>query len=296
MNLPIETRQLRYFLAVAEEQHVGRAAARLHISQPPLTRQIHALERRVGARLFRRDGRGIALTAAGRAFRADAARVLDALADAERHARLVAAGARGRLRIAFVSTALYSVLPGLVRGFRDAHPNVHVDLLERTADAQLDAFAAGAIDIGVMLCAPPTDGLELSCVLEERLVACVPDTHAAAAPDPIDIAALREEPFVMFPRTIAPGLHDRIVGFAERAGFSLQTGQEAVQMQTVIGLVSAGLGVAIVPRSMSALARPGVVYRELTPRAPRVETQVARRIDSDDPVARAFVAHALNDA
>ncbi len=294
MNKPIETRLLHYFLAVADEQHIGRAAARLHISQPPLSRQMHDLERRIGVDLFRRDGRGIALTTAGVAFRADAARVLDALADAERQARRVADGVRGRLRLAFVSTTLYNLLPRLVRAFRGEHPEVHIELLERTADAQLEAFARGSIDIGLMLCASPTDGIELIPMLEEPLVVCMPDTSPAASTETIDVVALRDEPFVMVRRELAPGLYDRIVGFAERAGFALRIGQQAVQMQTVIGLVSAGVGVALVPRSMRGLARPGVVYRDLSPNPPVVETQLAWRKDSDNPVSHRFVHHARN--
>lgn len=293
MNHPIETRLLRYFLAVAEELHVGRAATRLHISQPPLSRQIQALERRLGTPLFRREGRRMVLTPAGAAFRRDAEHVLASLEQAERNARLVARGARGRLRIGFVSTVLYSVLPKLIRDFRRDHPDIELALEELTARAQLEAFDAGEIDVGFMICPSPQDGIELVEVLEEPLVLCMPEDHVLArSTGPVDLDAAAGEPFVMFPRPLSPGLYDRIVGFAERAGFALRVGQEAVQMQTIVGLVTAGVGLAIVPACMRTLRRPGVSYRPFTSNAPTVSTALVHSRRAENPLVDTFVAHA----
>lgn len=294
---PIETRQLRYFLAVAETLHVGRAALRLHMSQPPLTRQIKALERRVGTALFDRSGRRMTLTDAGTAFRAEAERVLAALERAVRHANEVGHGDRGTVRIGFVSTALYGPLPGLVRDFRATHPDVEIDLLELTADAQLVALGRGDIDLGLALCAEPSEHIEIRTLYREPLVACLPEQHALARRhrSRLAVESLRAEPFVMFPRHLSPGLHDRIVGLAEQAGFALRIEQQAVQMQTIVGLVSAGVGLAIVPDCMRALARPGVVYRRLPRDVPQVETALIAPRRGARPAARAFVRFAKSD-
>jgi DNA-binding transcriptional LysR family regulator len=289
MKLPIDTRQLRYFVAVAEELHVGRAAARLHISQPPLSRQIQQLERRVGASLFHREGRRIRLTVAGASFREDAERILNSLDQAERRARLIAQGARGSLRVGFVSTALYSVLPTLVRDFHETNPDIHLELKELTVDAQLRAFAEDSIDLGFMMCPAENHDISTLTVFEESLTLCVPGHHRLArARKPVELDTLDREAFIMFPRQLSPGLYDRIIGFAEKSGFSLTIGQEAIQMQTIVGLVSAGVGLAIVPECMTALRRPGVTYRSLARSSSIIDTRLAHRRDSTNPLVEAF--------
>lgn len=288
--MQIETRHLRYFLAVAEELHVGRAAKRLHMSQPPLSRQIQQLEQRVGAALFDREGRRMSLTSAGRVFRDEAQRALDSLSRAADHARRVGRGARGIVRVGFVSTLLYGLLPSLVRDFRAAHADIELDLEELTADAQLLALAEGRIDAGFQLCPEPAPDIEPIHLFEEPLILCLPEAHAQARRrTPVPVTALREERFVMFPRHLSTGLHDRILGVAAQAGFSMQVRQQAVQMQTIVGLVSAGMGIAIVPACMRALARPGVVYKKLTPAPPRIETALVRPTARTRPAADAFV-------
>lgn len=281
----IELRHLRYFIAVAESQNFGRAARQLHISQPPLSRAIQQLEAHLGTALFLRVGRGVQLSAAGTQFLHDARRMLADLQRAERNAARTARGETGTVRIGFVSTALYSVLPGLVRQLRLALPGVELILEEQTIGDQHLALQAARIDLGIALCPQPAPGIAHRVVHQEALLACLPADHPHARhPNrPLPLQTLRDEAFVLFPRERSPGLFDHILGLAEAAGFTLRSGQQAVQMQTIVGLVSAGLGLALVPASIAALQRPGVVYRRLSNAIRPVETALIWRHDSDNP-------------
>ena len=273
----IELRHLRYFVAVAETLHFGRAARRLHISQPPLSRQIQQLEAHLGVELFHRQGRNVALTDAGRCLLADAEAILARVMQAETNAVRAARGEVGRIRLGFVSPALYSRLPALARQVREHLPQVALELREMTADAQYRGIETEAIDAGLVICPSQTPDLLQRRIHCEALVACLPADHPLAAGPrrrPIPVAALRDEDFIMFPRAQAPGLHDRIIAVGERNGFALRFGQPAVQMQTIVGLVSARLGVAIVPASIANLRRAGVVYRQLTPAPEPVSTML----------------------
>ena len=279
MNLP-DLWQLRYFIAVAEHLHFGRAAAALHISQPPLSRAIRALEERVGVTLFTRNRRRVELTPAGARLLEEARHTVGQLERAVLELRGMAAGERGRLRIGFVSLADYGgVLPGLLKAYKAARPGVQLALREMLSPEQSAALAAGGLDFGLLL--PPVaeaEALEHFVVQRERFVAALPTRHRlAAARGALAMSELAGESFVMVPREIAPGLYDIVSGLASRAGFSLNVAQEAIQMQTVVSLVSSGLGVAVVPESVANLGRRGVVYRKLTDRHPMLELWLAWR-------------------
>ncbi|HYN11034.1 MAG TPA: LysR family transcriptional regulator [Burkholderiales bacterium] len=291
MDLP-DTRQLRYFVALAERLHFGRAAAALHISQPPLSRAIRGLEEQLGARLLTRSRRKVELTPEGARFYDEAKRLLDQLERAAREVGAMAAGESGRLRLGFVSLADYGVLPGLLKAFKAARPGVSLALREMLSPEQAAALAAGELDFGLLL--PPVAGeLEHLVVQSEKFVAALPARHAAARRrGRVAMRDLAGEAFVMVPREIAPGLYDIVAGLAERAGFSLQLAQEAIQMQTVVSLVSSGLGVAIVPASIANLGRRGVVYRELADAHPRLDLWLAWRRGGLGATARDFVANA----
>jgi len=291
MDLP-DTRQLRYFVALAEHLHFGRAAAALHISQPPLSRAIRGLEEQLGARLLARSKRKVELTPEGARLYEDAKRVLGQLARAALEVGAMAAGQSGRLRLGFVSLADYGVLPGLLKAFKAARPGVSLALREMLSPEQAVALAAGQLDFGLLL--PPVAGdLEHLVVQSERFVAALPTRHAAVRRrGRLAMRDLAGEAFVMVPREIAPGLYDIVAGLAARAGFSLQVAQEAIQMQTVVSLVSSGLGVAIVPASIANLGRRGVVYRELADAHPRLDVWLAWRRAELAPAARDFLAHA----
>src|SRR5882672_1017707 len=293
MNLP-DLRQLRYFIAVAERLHFGRAAAALHISQPPLSRAIQALEERLGVALFARTRRRVELTAEGARFLEEARRLAAQLETAVTELQGMAAGERGRLRIGFVSLADYGVLPGLLKAFKAARPGVQLALREMLSPEQSLALAAGELDSGLLL--PPVseaEGLEHLVVQRERFVAALPARHRLAATrGPLAMGELAGERFVMVPREIAPGLYDIVSGLAARAGFSLNVAQEANQMQTVVSLVSSGLGAAVVPGSVANLGRRGVVYRRLSDRHPALELWLAWRRDATGAAAAEFIAQA----
>jgi DNA-binding transcriptional LysR family regulator len=293
MNLP-ELWQLRYFIAVAERLHFGRAAEALHISQPPLSRAIRALEERVGVALFARSRRRVELTAEGSRLLEEARRVIGQLDGTVRELRAMAAGEQGRLRIGFVSLADYGVLPGLLKGFKLARPGVALALREMLSPEQAAALAARELDFGLLL--PPVAGearLEHLVVQRERFVAALPSRHPLAhAEGKLAMQELAAEPFVMVPREIAPGLYDIVRGLAERAGIALNIAQEAIQMQTVVSLVSSGLGVAVVPASVANLGRRGVTYRPLADRHPRLDLWLAWPRGTLDAASREFVAHA----
>ena len=262
----IDMRAWRQFAAVAQELHFGRAAQRLHITQPPLTQGIATLERNLGLRLFDRTQRSVQLTAAGAALLPE---VLDLLARAQAlpgRAQAAAAGELGRLRLAFVSTVGFGLLPQWVRAFRAQWPGVQLELIEATGDVQLDALERGDIDAGLLLHSPGQvpPGLAHLCVAREPLVLALPEHHALAAVHvPLDWVALLDAPLVIFPRRSVASLYDAIVELYHAAGRTPRVAQEAIQMQTIVNLVSAELGVAWVPASVRQFQRHGVVYRDM---------------------------------
>ena len=287
----IELRHLDAFLAVAEEMHFGRAAERLHITQPPLTRRIQQLEEELGGvRLFDRTSRRLSLTDAGQVFLPDVRRVLDQLARALEYARRVARGEAGRLRLGFISTVDYTVLPALLKAFRARSPDTDVQLLEATGDEQLRLLEEGSLDVGILIPQGDTPRLRSMRLYEESLVAVLSrGSRVAGRRGVLPVKALREERFVLFPRRLGPALYDTILGATGRAGFAPRVVQEARQMQTIIGLVAGGLGVSIVPASMQSLRRRDVVYKRLTPAPPPVTTHVMWSHSSPSPAMKAFL-------
>jgi DNA-binding transcriptional LysR family regulator len=287
----IELRVWRQFLAVAETLHFGRAAQALHMTQPPLTQAIQQLERRLGLLLFERTRRSVALTPAGAALVEPAMQLLQQAAALPGRARDAAQGEVGRLRLGFVSTIAFGPLPLWLRAFREAQPGITIELREATGDVQLEAFAQQELDAGFVLHAP---GIALPPTLQrqslgvEPLVLALPES----TPKRLAAAALLREPLVIFPRAIAPSLYDAVLAFYHRHGVTPVIAQEAIQMQTIVNLVSAGLGLALVPQAMRSLQRPGIVYRTLPAAladgAPRAETSLVWRPDAA-PVVQRFV-------
>ncbi|MEO5932995.1 MAG: LysR family transcriptional regulator [Duganella sp.] len=293
--MSLELRQLRYFVTVAEELHFGKAALRLHMTQPPLSQTIQALEQLLGAALFERSRRGVALTPAGLALLPEARRLLARAQELPQLVQRAAAGEVGRLTLAFVSSADYSVLPPFLRAYRAAYPQVQITLQESTSDLQLDDLLHNRIDAGLLIPPLPDKAkLELDYlpVLYEPLVLAVP---AGLLPkkDKVALVALQgsfpELPLIVFPRAISPALYDAIVSVFRDAGITPKIGQQAIQMQTIVSLVSAGMGMALVPQSVSNLMRPGVEYRALADAGPLVETGLAWRRDNASPVLRGFL-------
>ncbi len=292
MSTQIELRQLRHFIAVAEELHFGRAARRLHMTQPPLSQSIQALEAQLGAPLFARTRRSVALSPAGEALLPEALRILQQVGELPALAQKTAAGALGQLSIGFISIADYSVLPPVLREFRRACPDVAIRLQEATTDVQLDLLAGAALDVGFLI--PPLPDklrgeLDYHPVLSESLLLALPEGSVDGRQKSVALAQVAHLPLIIFPRRIAPRFHDLILGCFERAGIAPRVGQEAIQMQTIVSLVSAGMGIALVPQSVSNLKRPGVEYRELQDPSPTVEVGLAWRRDNASPVLAAFL-------
>ena len=259
----VDLRVWRQFVAVAEELHFGRAAARLHMTQPPVTQAIAQLEKTLGVMLFDRTRRRVALTPAGEALLPDVRELLARAQALPLRARAAAAGQVGRVRLAFVSTIGFETLPVWVREFRAQCPEVALELVEATGDVQLEALARGDIDAGLMLHSPGFAPPELArlAVSEEPLVLALPAAHPFAKADPLRLEDVLAEALVIFPRRIVPSLHDAIYGLYHAAGRTPAVAQEAIQMQTIVNLVWGGLGVAWVPESVTQFRRAGVVYR-----------------------------------
>jgi DNA-binding transcriptional LysR family regulator len=289
----VELRQLRYFAAVAEELHFGRAAQRLHMTQPPLSQAIQALEELLGAPLFERSRRGVALTAAGAALLPEARRMLVQAQELPQLVQRAAGGEVGRLALAFVSSADYSVLPPFLRAYRAAYPQVQIALQEATSDLQLEDLLHARIDAGLLIPPLPERAraeLDYLPVLKEPLVLAAPaGLPALHGKRKVALGALPALPLIIFPRAISPALYDAVLGVFRAAGITPVIGQEAIQMQTIVSLVSAGMGLALVPQSVSNLKRPGVEYRALLDPTPLVETGLAWRRDNPSPVLQGFL-------
>jgi DNA-binding transcriptional LysR family regulator len=287
----IETRQLRYFVTVAEELHFGRAAARLHMTQPPLSQAIAALEDGLGTALFLRNRRTVALTPAGSALLPEARRILSEAALLPDLVRRAATGETGRLALAFITSADYSVLPPFLRRYSERYPGVQLSLQEATSDVQVDELLRGRIDAGLLI--PPLPeraraALDYMKVLDEPLILCAP-TGLLRKKGAVALRHLPHLPLIIFPREISPALHDAILSCFRAAGITPAIGQQAIQMQTIVSLVSSGMGLALVPQSVSNLMRPGVEYRALADATPLVETGIAWRRDNPSPVLKGFL-------
>lgn len=295
----IDVRLWRQFLAVAELLHFGRAAQRLHMTQPPLTMAIQQLERRLGQPLFVRNRRAVALAPAGAALLQPVRQWLAQGEALSALARGVGEGDVGRLRLGFVSTLGFGPLPDWLRGFRERYPRIEVELREVTTDVQRQAFAQSELDAGFMLHASGMDpgvenaGLDVLRVLEEPLVLALPEAHPLAKAARLSLPVLMAQPLVIFPRPIAPSLFDAVLAYYHRHGTAPVIAQEAIQMQTIVNLVSAGLGLAWVPASVRGFQRTGVVYREVAGgkgrEVPGCETSLVWPAAARGPVLDRFI-------
>jgi DNA-binding transcriptional LysR family regulator len=266
----MDLRQLRYFVAVAEEGHITRAAERLGMQQPPLSQQIKAIEQELDLQLFRRKARGVELTDAGRVLLDQARAVLERLDHALLLTRRTARGEQGRLSVGIAPTApFHPFVPQVIRAFREAYPLVSVTLDECLSRQAVEQLRGEQLDIA-FLRAPVTDpqGLAVHTLLQEPMVVALPASHELASDprsEPLPLGALAEETFILFGGTAGPGIADASLAACYRAGFSPRLGQQAPRIASTLGLVSAGLGVALVPASIQRLQVDGVAYRRLLP-------------------------------
>ncbi|MBK5441143.1 LysR family transcriptional regulator [Pseudomonas sp. TH32] len=288
----MELRHLRYFIAVAEELHFGRAAQVLGISQPPLSQQIQALEQEIGARLFERTNRRVELSEAGRLFLQEARLVLaqvDKAADVARRAQL---GELGELKIGFTSSAPFnSSIPQAIFAFRQAFPAVHLNLQEMSSTEVAESLVDESIQVGLMRPLPLPDSLSVVELMREPLVAVLNAGHplVEGSERGLHLAQLAEEPFVFFPRTYGSGLYAQLLNLARDAGFSPHFAQEAGEAMTIIGLVAAGLGVSVLPASYQRIRIDGVVYRTLLDQEAVTAVWLVQRKGQQTPMAKAFV-------
>lgn len=257
--------RLRYFVAVAEELHFGRAAKRLTVTQPSLSRQITLLEEEVGVPLLVRDTRRVALTSAGREYLDKAREILHGLSNAAESARRAQRGEAGRLRVGFYYIAGLGILPPLLQEFLQRHPKVSLDLRELPSRIQVAEVLKGALDIGIVHEPSTVQAVSVETIQREALVAVLPSTHSLARKSSLRLADLHAEKFIMFPRSEGSPLHDRIIAACNAAGFSPTIGARAKMIVTIIGLVAAGMGIAILPAVCAKIRHPQVVFRRISP-------------------------------
>ena len=272
----MELRQIRSFLSVAETLHFGRSAELIHISQPALSLQIRALEEEVGVRFFERNRRKTTLTAAGLAFRDDAAAALSQLEQAIRRAKLAANGKLGLLRIGFISTALSEIVPNIVRQFRELNPEVEFSLRAILTVNQIQMLETGSLDVGFLRL--PIGGhsaLDVVTVHREPFVLVVPASHKLAKRKRVRLSEVSGQDFVMYERAYAPGFHDLIVGMLRDARIVPNVSQTAGEISTLISLVDAHMGIAILPLSAVKHSVASVIACEIADQIPMSEIGIA---------------------
>jgi DNA-binding transcriptional LysR family regulator len=285
----IDIRQMRYFVVLAETLHFGRAAERLHLSQPPLSRQIAGLEKQLGVRLLERHSRQAALTRAGQRFLEDARAVLVAFDQACRNARLADCGELGELSIGFMMHAAYTVVPNLARRYMAAYPQVHLQLREVIPSSLAQAVLSGGFDAGIMFYPGPVAGLETRPIHREALCLAVHPEHRIAPRELVCALDLEGEKLIAAPAEVAPTLREAIVAYCRSGGFVPTVRLETQLQQTIVSLVAENLGVALVPDSMRKLGIANVVFRELQ-EAPVIEHVIAWRPGNLNPALWPFLA------
>jgi DNA-binding transcriptional LysR family regulator len=285
----MELRHLEYFVALAEDLNFSRAARRLYITQPSLSQQIQSLEKEIGVQLLERTKRSVRLTAAGQLFLEEAYRALAQVQQAVQTAQRADRGEIGQLTIGFVGSSAYGFLPTVIRTFRESFPEVALILRERTTVEQIQMLRDGQIQVGFLR--PPIldETLQQEIVQQEPFLVALPETHPQATVPHVPLPALADEPFILVPHKLAPGLYTQMMEMCMQAGFQPRMVQEAIQFHVIISLVAAGLGIALVPASIQTFRRPDVVYRPLQNITTQAEIRVVWQDASCSPVVRAFL-------
>jgi len=289
----MDLRQLGYFVAIAEELHFGRAAERLHMSQPPLSRTIRMMEEQLGAKLFARTNRRVALTAAGYALLRDARVILERVAEAEKNISHIAAGGVDSLEIGYLGAASFGdVMPPLLARFHRAWPNVRLMLRQMTTEGQMEALSQGRLDIG--FARPPNPemlppGIAAYRVQREPLVLALSCDHPLAGSVQIEIAALKHEPFVIVARHISPGIHYKVYELCAHAGFTPRVVAEVHEITAILSLVVAGVGVAPVVAGIQRVGIAGLAFAEITDDRAFVDMLLVYREQEETPTVRNFL-------
>ncbi|SEG74926.1 LysR substrate-binding domain-containing protein [Paenibacillus sp. UNC499MF] len=277
----MDLKKLHYFIAVAEELHFNRAAKKLNMTQPPLSQQIQVLEEELGVKLFERTKRQVRLTPAGAVFLEESRSLVAQLEQSIRKTQLAGQGKTGNLSIAFVDSAVGGTMVEVLKAYREKFPDVQLTLTEMTTTQQLKALHDKKIDVGFLRSAGPSAHINSRLYANESLLAVLPVTHPLAAQMSLSIHALADEPFIMPPHNKGAAFHELIFGFCGKHGFQPRIVQEAVQMYTIVNLVAAGIGISIVPSSVSAFRREDVVFRSFSEITPSVPLYASWKSDSD---------------
>lgn len=298
----MELRHLRYFIAVGEELHFGRAARRLNVSQPPVSQQIRNLEDEIGVELFKRDRRSVELTVAGKAMLPYARDIVSAASEMADIARAAATGTKGSLIVSFVHSASYSILPFIIKAFRSRYPDVALILREETAAEQVEQLVARRMDVGIARPIQFPAEIRTRTIVDEPFVLALPAHHSAAAVVRPLLKALEGEPFITFPRERAPAFYEAIMRICDEADFHPQEIQKVNTIHTALGLVGAGVGMAIVPASAMRIGSENVVFRLPADVNGRAHLVAAWHGDNEQPVVANFlevawsVAHSYSQA
>ena len=287
MDEGIELRHLRYFVAVAEELHFGRAALHLHIAQPPLSQQIRRLEEMVGYPLLVHTSRAVKLTEPGAALLERAKRTLQRVSEDIALTRRVGLGETGSLRVGFIGSGMQTQLPAVLGEYRRRYPGVELRLQETSTSQLIESIRDGSVDVGFLRDGGPVDDLMVNPLLEEKFIAIVPRHHHLSRLSTVRVIQLRDEPFVFFPKSAGPTAWNRTMNLCEEQGFQARIVQEAPHWVTVVSLVGAGLGVTIAPACIRHVAGKTVACRPLVSHG-RTFIELARRSDDSSPVITAF--------
>ncbi|HTD24574.1 MAG TPA: LysR substrate-binding domain-containing protein [Terriglobales bacterium] len=288
MDQQIELRHLRYFVAVAEELHFGRAAKRLHLAQPPLSQQIRKLEEILGHALFTRTSRHVKLTSAGELFLDRARSTLRKVQEDMETARSVGRGELGSLTVGFIGSAMLTSIPAILGEYRRRHPRLNLQLRESYTAGVVQALLQGTLDVGFLRDGGSIEGLEVETLFSEPFVAVLPKRHLLATRKTLSASALRDEPFVFFSPNVGSRAYQKTVSICEEFGFRPQVVQEAPQWLTILRLVGAGLGVTIAPACVERIAAPDVVCRRLRRTAVKSDIELAYRIGEDRAIVKTF--------
>ena len=288
MKREIELRHLRYFVAVAETLHFGRAAQKLGMAQPPLSQQIRDLERHLGHALFDRTTRGVQLTRVGQFFLERARNTLARVADDVETARRLGSGREGVLTVGFSGSIMFTALPNAIGLYRKMYPKVELHLRELVTTEQLSSLLDGSLDLGFLRDGEAREGLTMETILREPFVAVIPAHHKLKGKSAISPRELKDEPFVLFARKMGRLAYDRTVACCEAEGFRPNFVQDAPQWPTVLRLVAAGVGVSLAPACVASLTMPGVIFKRVRSRH-WTSIDIGMKTKLENPATEAFL-------
>lgn len=282
-------RRLRSFIALAEELHFGRAAARSNITQPALTQQLHQLEEELQVELVHRTKRTVSLTRAGEAFLAEARKIVGNIEHAIHLAREIGSGLSGQLIVGATAPALYIALPAIIKHYQQVMPGIQVLVREMTSTEQEAALRAGDIDVGI--CHPPLDDTSLNCVEIAQLPfgIVMSESNPLASSRTLRLRDLENERFIVFARAIAPNMYDRVIALCQEQGFSPKVILEASPAQSIIGLAACGVGIGLIASELQQFAQPLVVFRKLTGRVPMLNLGASYSSESISLAVKNFI-------